>query len=115
MFVNLPYLLEEEDVFEPPEDPDARTSCHASLLQTPRITADPVFSVDKSTFDLGMEHLLNRMPRDQALDSVRAFTTLSDRLKTFLRPHAEGGTTVTKEHIQAFFDAEQERRQQQHS
>ncbi|GAA5983185.1 hypothetical protein JCM11641_006839 [Rhodosporidiobolus odoratus] len=88
-FVNLPYMLEEEDVYEPPEDPDAH----------------------KSTFELGMDHLMNNMPRAQALDSVRAFTGLSDRLKEYLRPHAEGGTTVTKDLIDAFFTQEREARE----
>ncbi|BGP47943.1 hypothetical protein JCM10450v2_003809 [Rhodotorula kratochvilovae] len=87
MFTKLPFLLEEEEVFEPPEDPDAH----------------------KSTFELGMNHLLNRMPRIQALDSVRAFTGLSDRLKAFFRPHADSGTTITKEHIQSFFEKEKDR------
>ncbi|GAA6049601.1 hypothetical protein JCM3770_005029 [Rhodotorula araucariae] len=86
-FTKLPFLLEEEEVFEPPQDPDAH----------------------KSTFELGMNHLLNRMPRIQALDSVRAFTGLSDRLKAFFRPHADSGTTITKEHIQSFFAKEKDR------
>ncbi|BGP31889.1 hypothetical protein JCM10296v2_003668 [Rhodotorula toruloides] len=88
-FVNFPYLLDEEDVYEPPEDPDAQ----------------------KSTFELGMDHLLNRMPRGQAIDSIQAFTTLSDRLKEYLRPLATSGTTITKDHIESFFEAERERRQ----
>ncbi|POY71773.1 hypothetical protein BMF94_5134 [Rhodotorula taiwanensis] len=88
--IKYPYLLEEEEVYEPPEDPDA----------------------SKSTFELGMEHLLTRMPRGQALDSITAFSQLSDRLKGFLRPHAEGGTTVTKEDIDRFFEAEREARAQ---
>lgn len=83
-----PYLLEEEEVYEPPEDADA----------------------SKSTFELGMEHLLTRMPRGQALDSINAFSQLSERLKGFLRPHAEGGTAVTKADIDAFFEAEREQR-----
>ncbi|GAA5857529.1 hypothetical protein JCM8547_009323 [Rhodosporidiobolus lusitaniae] len=89
LFVNFPYLLEEEDVYEPPEDPDAH----------------------KSTFELGMDHLMNNMPRAQALDSVRAFAGLSDRLKDYLRPHAEGGVSISKEMIDAFFAQEQERRE----
>ncbi|GAA6002455.1 hypothetical protein JCM10207_001131 [Rhodosporidiobolus poonsookiae] len=89
MFVNLPYLLDEEDVYEPPEDPNAH----------------------KSTFELGMEHLVNTMPRAQAIDSIAAFTGLSDRLKAYLRPHAEGGVTVTKELIDQFFEEERERRE----
>ncbi|GEM07394.1 E3 ubiquitin-protein ligase UBR7 [Rhodotorula toruloides] len=88
-FINFPYLLDEEDTYEPPDDPDAQ----------------------KSTFDLGMDHLLNRMPRGQAIDSIQAFTTLSDRLKDYLRPLAASGTTITKDHIESFFEAERERRQ----
>ncbi|BGP16046.1 hypothetical protein JCM10213_006818 [Rhodosporidiobolus nylandii] len=88
MFVHYPYLLDEEDVYEPPEDPDA----------------------DKTTFELGMNHLMTNMPRAQALDSIQAFTGLSDRLKEYLRPHAGGGT-VTKELIDAFFEQERERRE----
>lgn len=88
-----------------------------------------------------MEHLLTRMPRGQALDSINAFSQLryalctllvslendlftvqrtdgssdysmlfSERLKGFLRPHAEGGTAVTKADIDAFFEAEREKR-----
>ncbi|GAA6027342.1 hypothetical protein JCM8097_002610 [Rhodosporidiobolus ruineniae] len=87
MFVNLPYLLEEEDVYEPPEDPQAH----------------------KSTFELGMSHLL-QMPRAQAIDSITAFNGLSERLKAYLRPHAEGGVTVSKEMVDAFFAQEAERR-----
>ncbi|GAA5982019.1 hypothetical protein JCM10908_004706 [Rhodotorula pacifica] len=83
-----PYLLEEEDVYEPLEDADA----------------------SKSTFELGMEHLLTKMPRGQALDSINAFSQLSERLKGFLRPHAEGGTAVTKADIDSFFEAEREQR-----
>lgn len=34
----------------------------------------------------------------------------SERLKGFLRPHAEGCTAVTKADIDAFFEAEREQR-----
>ncbi|GAA5848064.1 hypothetical protein JCM9279_007438 [Rhodotorula babjevae] len=87
MFLKLPFFLEEEEVFEPPEDPDAH----------------------KSTFELGMNHLLTRMPRIQAINSLQAFGGLSDRLKAFFRPHADSGTTITSEHIKSFFDKEKER------
>lgn len=40
---------------------------------------------DKSTFDLGMEHLLNKMPRAQALDSIRAFSGLRSVVVTSSR------------------------------
>ncbi|GAA5840252.1 hypothetical protein JCM3766R1_001437 [Sporobolomyces carnicolor] len=87
MFHDFPYFIEEEDEYAPPEDEQAH----------------------KSTFDLGMEHLLNKMPRAQALDSIRAFSGLSDRIKDYLRPLADSGTSITKEHIEAFFAAERER------
>ncbi|GAA5959692.1 hypothetical protein JCM3765_007242 [Sporobolomyces pararoseus] len=87
MFYDFPYLLEEEEEYAPPEDEQAH----------------------KSTFDLGMDHLLNKMPRAQALDSIRAFSGLSDRIKDYLRPLADSGTSITKEHIESFFAAERER------
>ncbi|GAA5885096.1 hypothetical protein JCM16303_006401 [Sporobolomyces ruberrimus] len=87
MFYDFPYLLEEEEEYAPPEDEQAH----------------------KSTFDLGMDHLLNKMPRAQALDSIRAFSGLSDRIKDYLRPLAEAGTSISKEHIESFFAAERER------
>jgi hypothetical protein len=46
-------------------------------------------------------------PTDGGFDSSMLF---SERLKGFLRPHAEGGTAVTKADIDAFFEAEREQR-----
>ncbi|GAA5835618.1 hypothetical protein JCM11251_002978 [Rhodosporidiobolus azoricus] len=88
LFIDYPYMLDEEDVYEPPEDPDAH----------------------KSTFDLGLEQLM-RMPRQQALDSVVAFNGLSDRLRAYLRPLADGGVSVSKELIDQFFEQEREMRE----
>lgn len=90
MFYELPYFLEEEEEYSPPEDEQAH----------------------QSTFDLGMEHLMNKMPRAQALDSIRAFSGLSDRIKEYLRPLAESGVSISKEHIESFFAAERERNAQ---
>jgi len=80
MFYELPYLLEEEEEYSPPEDEQARKF---SFLYDVTFTLIPVLSlfshvtrVDQSTFDLGMDHLLNKMPRAQALDSIRAFSGL---------------------------------------
>lgn len=110
MFLKLPFFLEEEEVFEPPEDPDARASLSLSFDVTSSL-ADVllVLLADKSTFELGMNHLLTRMPRIQAINSLQAFGGLSDRLKAFFRPHADSGTTITPEHIKSFFDKEKER------
>ncbi|KAK4046193.1 hypothetical protein OIV83_006268 [Microbotryomycetes sp. JL201] len=92
LFVNLPYLLEEEEVVEPEEDPDARKS-----------SSFP----DKSTFELGMD-ALNRLPRAQAIEGAIAFQGLSSRLKEYLRPCSEAGQTVTREMVQEFFEKEKE-------
>ncbi|ORY92683.1 hypothetical protein BCR35DRAFT_298172 [Leucosporidium creatinivorum] len=88
-FYDLPYFLEEEEVYEPPEDPDAQ----------------------KSTLELGMEALA-RMPREQAIEGAMAFQGLSERLKAYLRPLAATGTTITKEIIDEFFEREKEARGQ---
>ncbi|GAA5901494.1 hypothetical protein JCM6882_006296 [Rhodosporidiobolus microsporus] len=88
LFIDYSYMLDEEDVYEPPEDPDAH----------------------KSTFELGMDQLM-RMPRQQAIDGLQAFNGLSDRLRSFLRPHADGGVTITKEVIDQFFEQEREARE----
>lgn len=74
---------------------------------------------------------LSRMPRAQAIEGAMAFQGLScvdcallgvrrlltcsvdtrrERLKTFLRPHADGGVTITKELIDEFFAREKEAR-----
>lgn len=53
-FHRLPYMLEEEETYEPPEDPD----------------------VHKSTLELGMEALA-RMPRAQAIEGAMAYQDLS--------------------------------------
>ncbi|KDE06597.1 hypothetical protein MVLG_03093 [Microbotryum lychnidis-dioicae p1A1 Lamole] len=85
LFTDFPYFLEEEESYEPPDDPDAH----------------------KSTHELGMA-ALSRMPREQAIEGAIAFQGLSERLKNYLRPYSESGATVTKELIDEFFAKERE-------
>ncbi|SCV71195.1 BQ2448_2783 [Microbotryum intermedium] len=85
LFDDFPFFLEEEEAYEPPDDPDAH----------------------KSTHELGMV-ALSRMPREQAIEGAIAFQGLSERLKNYLRPYSESGATVTKELIDDFFAKERE-------
>ncbi|KAA1472622.1 hypothetical protein DENSPDRAFT_838947 [Dentipellis sp. KUC8613] len=77
------FLLEEEETYEPPEDPDSQLSLE----------------------ELGMR-ALERIPRDRALDGIRAFNNMRDDLVQFLRPFAQEGKVVAEEDIRAFFDRE---------
>ncbi|EPQ51221.1 hypothetical protein GLOTRDRAFT_81366 [Gloeophyllum trabeum ATCC 11539] len=77
-----PYLLEEEETYEPPEDPDSGLSLE----------------------ELGMR-ALSRLPRERALDGIRAFNEMRDGLMSYLRPFAAEGRVVAEEDVRAFFEA----------
>ncbi|KAI0371960.1 hypothetical protein BV20DRAFT_1065429 [Pilatotrama ljubarskyi] len=77
-----PFLLEEEETYEPPEDPDSGLSLE----------------------ELGMR-ALQRLPRDRAIDGIMAFNAMRDDLMRHLRPFAERGEEVKEADIRAFFDA----------
>ena len=83
----MPYLLTEEEVYEPPEDQDA----------------------GKSLLDLGTEALL-QMPREQAVHGLEAYTGLRDKLMKYLEPFAREGKIVKESDIQEFFEAERRRK-----
>ncbi|KAH9919997.1 uncharacterized protein BXZ73DRAFT_52376 [Epithele typhae] len=76
------YLVEEEDTYEPPEDPDSGLSLE----------------------ELGMR-ALQRLPREQALNGIMAFNAMRDDLMQHLRPFAERGEEVPESAIRAFFNA----------
>jgi E3 ubiquitin-protein ligase UBR7 len=82
----MPYLLHEEEIFEPPEDNDAH----------------------KSLFDLGTEALL-QMPREQAVQGLEAYASMRDGLRAYLEPFAREGKIVQESDIQDFFRAEKEK------
>ncbi|KAJ7868844.1 hypothetical protein B0H13DRAFT_1055333 [Mycena leptocephala] len=76
-----PYLLEEEETYEPPEDPDSGLSLE----------------------ELGMR-ALERLPRDRAIDGILAFNAMRDNLRAYLRPFAEEGKVVAEADVQTFFE-----------
>ncbi|KAG1725877.1 uncharacterized protein EDB91DRAFT_1167056 [Suillus paluster] len=77
-----PYLLEEEETYEPPEDPDSALSLE----------------------ELGMR-ALQRLPRDRAIDGIRAFNDMRDDLLAYLRPFAQEGRIVGEADVKEFFEA----------
>ncbi|KZS90154.1 hypothetical protein SISNIDRAFT_475503 [Sistotremastrum niveocremeum HHB9708] len=77
----LPFLLEEEETYEAPEDPDSGLSLE----------------------ELGMR-ALQTMPRDRAIDGIRAFNDLRDDLIVYLRDFAQHGETVKESDIRGFFE-----------
>ncbi|KAG8935196.1 hypothetical protein FRC01_007429 [Tulasnella sp. 417] len=77
-----PFLLEEEETYSPPEDPDSK----------------------KSLEELGLR-ALESLPRDKALDSIRAFNEMRDDLLAYLRPFAQEGKVVSEKDVTAFFEA----------
>ncbi|KAF7303812.1 UBR-type domain-containing protein [Mycena indigotica] len=82
-----PYLLEEEETYEPPEDPDSGLSLE----------------------ELGMR-ALERLPRDRAIDGILAFNSMRDKLRSYLRPFAEEGKVVGEADVQGFFEELREAR-----
>jgi len=77
-----PWLLEEEETYTPPEDPDSKMSLE----------------------ELGLR-ALSSLPRDKALDSIRAFNEMRDNLLNYLRPFAQEGKVVSEQDVAAFFEA----------
>ncbi|OJA16444.1 hypothetical protein AZE42_03811 [Rhizopogon vesiculosus] len=77
-----PYLLEEEETYEPPEDPDSGLSLE----------------------ELGMR-ALERLPRDRAIDGIRAFNDMRDDLLAYLRPFAQEGRIVSEADVRLFFES----------
>ncbi|KAL0581428.1 hypothetical protein V5O48_000582 [Marasmius crinis-equi] len=74
-------LLEEEETYEPPNDPDSGLSLE----------------------ELGMR-ALSRIPRDRAIDGIHAFNAMREDLVQFLRPFAQDGTVVSESDVKTFFD-----------
>ncbi len=65
-----PYLLKGDETYEPPEDPDS--SKLQSVMDVRRIDSD---FVGLSLEELGLR-ALERIPRDRALDGIRAFNSM---------------------------------------
>ncbi|KAF9269857.1 hypothetical protein L218DRAFT_983623 [Marasmius fiardii PR-910] len=76
------YLLEEEDTYDPPSDPDSGLSLE----------------------ELGMR-ALSRLPRDRAIDGIHAFNAMREDLVQFLRPFAQNGKVVSDSDVKDFFES----------
>ncbi|KAF9044413.1 hypothetical protein BJ165DRAFT_1347432 [Panaeolus papilionaceus] len=77
-----PWLLEEEETYEPPEDPDSGLSLE----------------------ELGMR-ALQRLPREKAINGIHAFNEMRDDLVKFLRPFAQENKVVNESDVRGFFEA----------
>ncbi|EKG17853.1 Zinc finger N-recognin protein [Macrophomina phaseolina MS6] len=87
-----PYLLEEEDVYEPP------------VSESDEADAPGTGSVgSRSLLDRG-EAALSNMDRVRAIEGVMVYNHLKDKVKDFLKPFAESGTPVGAEDIKAYFE-----------
>ncbi|KAK2460000.1 hypothetical protein APHAL10511_008006 [Amanita phalloides] len=75
-----PYLLEEEETHELPQDPDSGLSLE----------------------ELGLR-ALSRVPRDRAIDGIHAFNAMRDELVNYLRPFAQEGRVVSESDVRSFF------------
>jgi len=75
-----PYLLEEEETYEPPQDPDSGLSFE----------------------ELGLR-ALSRIPRDRAIDGIHAYNTMRNELADYLRPFAQEGKVVSESDVRSFF------------
>ncbi|OMP81526.1 Protein mlo2, partial [Diplodia seriata] len=87
-----PYLLEEEDMYEPPvsesDEADAPGTGSAG---------------SRSLLDRG-EVALSNMDRVRAIEGVMVYNHLKDKVKDFLKPFAESGRPVGAEDIKAYFE-----------
>lgn len=119
---NNPYLLHEEELYEPPEDPDSgsydRLKVGGTLLNDVQCFPDLGLSLE----ELGMR-ALQRIPRERALDGIHAFNAMRyvlqqstwlrklnkmgnqprDDLVKFLRPFAQDGKVVNESDVKDFF------------
>ncbi|PBK71494.1 hypothetical protein ARMSODRAFT_934247 [Armillaria solidipes] len=79
------FLLQEEETYEPPDDPDSGLSLE----------------------ELGIR-ALSRLPRERAIDGIHAFNAMRDDLVQYLRPFAQEGKVVGEVDVRAFFNRLQE-------
>lgn len=112
-----PYLLEEDDTFEPPADPDSSKLCFIIFDDINiALSVIPALSLE----ELGMR-ALSRIPRDKAIEGIHAFNELKyvigyldydielkafllrDDLLKFLRPFAKDGKVVNESDVKTFF------------
>lgn len=86
MYIGKPYLLRDEVVYLAPEDPDNQ----------------------KSLLELGQE-ALSKMPREQAVHGLEAYSGMRDSLRAYLEPFAREGKVVKQEDVLRFFEEQKEK------
>ncbi|TDL20271.1 hypothetical protein BD410DRAFT_791045 [Rickenella mellea] len=101
-----PFLLEDEEIYEPPEDPESGENLMLILIKTFSFVHSCRIA-GLSLEELGLRALQN-LPRDRALDGIRAFNEMRDDLMTYLRPFAQEGKVVNEEDVRSFFEAKME-------
>ncbi|CCF52007.1 hypothetical protein NDA11_000808 [Ustilago hordei] len=87
---HLPHVLEAEETYAPPSDPQAS------------VREDDAASITSSTYDLGMA-ALRSMPREKMINSLHAYSKFRDALWEHLKPFAGTGKMVREEDVRAFF------------
>ncbi|KAK7516094.1 uncharacterized protein IWZ02DRAFT_506570 [Phyllosticta citriasiana] len=93
------YLLEEEDVYEPP-----LSSASSAAGDDANAAARGGGSVgSRSLLDKG-EAALSNVDRVRAIEGVMVYNHLKDKVKDFLKPFAESGTPVGAEDIKRYFE-----------
>lgn len=81
-----PWLFAEEATYEPQEEEQE----------------------EKTLLQLGAE-ALNTLPREKALDGLKAYEKMSSSVKDFLKPFADTGKTVEAADINNFFSEQQQK------
>lgn len=89
-WAHLPHVLEAEETYAPPSDPQAS------------VRDDDAASITSSTYDLGMA-ALRSMPREKMINSLHAYNKFRDALWEHLKPFAGTGKMVREEDVRAFF------------
>lgn len=121
-----PYLLEEEDTYEPPEDPDSGTSIFSFRRRLEfTLTSHQAF-LSKSLVQELWNGCLAIVPSTVSMLSTTCGTSScygsrlisdviirsSDHLLECLRPFAQQGKIVEEADVTRFFEALKEKRQQ---
>ncbi|KAI8917830.1 hypothetical protein DFJ77DRAFT_531536 [Powellomyces hirtus] len=89
----IPFIVKEEEIFEPEEDENADASLH----------------------DIGLKQL-NVMKRDEAINGVLAYQSMKKDLTAFLQQFADDGRVVTAADIKDYFaNKEAERKRGRHN
>ncbi|WBW70795.1 ubiquitin protein ligase E3 component N-recognin 7-like protein Mlo2-like [Schizosaccharomyces osmophilus] len=93
----MPILIEDEPIYEQPEDSDMEDEADAGV--------EDMRSLDEivSSTMQDVLHVLDRLPRVQAIEGVHAYNRLKNELTDFLLPFARENKVVTKEDISNFF------------